>query len=255
MSGALAKQIEYRRAAGGPFVAAWFPLLRRLREALPSWVAAAAADGADLVAVEVPSTDGLYFDRAGERICRAAGDALEPSAALEVVAACRDEVEAPIALFTHLDPVLSAGPRGFAEQAASSGIDAIVCLDLPLDEPSGIASALRDAGLSLLRGVSFETERKRISRIDTDSDGVLWCQDPVDPGAAEWKGQRRLLKRLSRHADGVVLADLPTLPESKALKALEGILLRRAGVLGMDSTLPIGESVRAQLAEIRGATG
>src|ERR1700688_4855641 len=91
--------------------------------------------GADIIEVGVPFSDpladGPVIQRATERAL-AAGGSLRAS--LAIVAQVRADVSAPIVIFSYANPLMRMGIDAFARQAASSGVDGVLALDLPIEE-------------------------------------------------------------------------------------------------------------------------
>jgi tryptophan synthase alpha chain len=125
---------EAKRAAFIPYLTGGDPDLEtsaRLIEAL-------ADGGADIIEVGVPFSDPIADGPVNQR---AAVRALEAGVTLpgilEMVARVRTRIETPIVLFSYFNPLLAHGLQTVAEQAAISGVDGILCVDLPPDEDDG----------------------------------------------------------------------------------------------------------------------
>lgn len=150
------------RAAFIPFLMAGDPDLAttpRLLEAL-------AAGGADLIELGVPFSDpiadGPVNQRAASRSL-AAGTSL--AGILEVVAMARETVTVPIVLFSYFNPLRARGLELFAEQAAASGVDGVLCVDLPPEEAeAAYLPALRKNALDpiFLLAPTSTTERMKL---------------------------------------------------------------------------------------------
>jgi tryptophan synthase alpha chain len=119
------------RAAFIPFVMGGDPDL----ESLPRLLEALAAGGADLIEVGVPFSDPIADGPVNQR---AAGRALAAGASLGgilgAIATARASVDVPIVLFSYFNPIRARGVELFAEQAGSSGVDGVLCVDLPPEE-------------------------------------------------------------------------------------------------------------------------
>jgi tryptophan synthase alpha chain len=125
---------EEKRAAFIPYLTGGDPDLEtsaRLIEAL-------ADGGADIIEVGVPFSDPIADGPVNQR---AAVRALEAGVTLpgilEMVARVRTRIDTPIVLFSYFNPLLAHGLQTVAEQAAISGVDGILCVDLPPDEDDG----------------------------------------------------------------------------------------------------------------------
>jgi tryptophan synthase alpha chain len=129
--------------------------------------AAAAAAGADVIELGVPfsdpSADGLVIQEAMQRALRAGGGM---DSALATVAALRARgVAVPVVLFGYYNPIFVRGPERFAAQAAAAGADAVLAVDLPIDEAGELHTPLRAAGLDLIPLVAPTSGRDRIERV------------------------------------------------------------------------------------------
>ncbi|MDX1503623.1 MAG: tryptophan synthase subunit alpha [Thermoanaerobaculia bacterium] len=120
-----------RRAAFIPYLTAGDPDLATTGDLLRALVDA----GADLVELGVPFSDPIADGPVNQR---AAGRALAAGATLSgvlrLVASRRDALGVPVVLFTYFNPLLARGLPAFAEQAAESGVDGVLCVDLPPEE-------------------------------------------------------------------------------------------------------------------------
>jgi tryptophan synthase alpha chain len=119
------------RAAFIPFLMGGDPDLR----SLPRLLEALAAGGADLIEVGVPFSDPIADGPVNQR---AAGRALAAGTSLGgilgAIATARESVDVPIVLFSYFNPIRARGVELFAEQAVSSGVDGVLCVDLPPEE-------------------------------------------------------------------------------------------------------------------------
>ncbi|MDX1385331.1 MAG: tryptophan synthase subunit alpha [Thermoanaerobaculia bacterium] len=119
------------RAAFVPYVCAGDPDLDTTRRLLRALVAA----GADVIELGVPFSDpiadGPTVQKAATRAL-AAGTTL--AKVLSLVADERPSLGVPIVLFSYFNPIHRRGVDAFAEQAAASGVDGVLCVDLPPEE-------------------------------------------------------------------------------------------------------------------------
>ncbi len=163
---------EERRAAFIPFLMAGDPDLAttgRLLEAL-------VAGGADLVELGVPFSDpiadGPVNQRAAVRAL-AAGTTLE--GILEMVATHRDRISVPIVLFSYFNPIRARGIELFAEQAATSGVDGVLCVDLPPEEAAeSYIPVLRKKGLDTVFLLAPTSTTERIKIVGQASTGFVY---------------------------------------------------------------------------------
>lgn len=131
--------------------------------------------GADVLEVGVPFSDpladGPVIQRATERAL-AAGGSLRASLAL--VAEVRPHVSAPLVIFSYANPLMRMGIDTFARQAAASGVDGVLALDLPIEEAQGFHDTLEAAGLDTIFLLSPTTTDVRIQRAAELGRGFLY---------------------------------------------------------------------------------
>ena len=112
---------------------------------------ACAEAGADVLELGVPfsdpSADGPAIARASERAL-AAGGGLE--AALEAARAIRARTAAPLVLFGYYNPIFVFGEARLAAAAKDAGVDALLVVDLPVDEAAPLRAVCKERGLSLV---------------------------------------------------------------------------------------------------------
>jgi tryptophan synthase alpha chain len=153
------------------------------------------AAGADVLEVGVPFSDpladGPVIQRASERAL-AGGANLRRT--LELVARERAQIQAPIVLFTYVNPILRMGMDRFARTAGEAGVDGVLVLDLPLEEAAPLRESLEGTGLDTIFLVSPTTSADRIRTAGRLGRGFLYAisrlgvtgaRSSVAAGAAE----------------------------------------------------------------------
>jgi len=130
-------------------------------------VEATARAGADVIELGVPfsdpSADGPSIQRAMERALDA-GASL-PGALAAVAELRRRGVATPIVLFGYYNPIFVLGPEVFAQRAAAAGVDAVLTVDLPIDEIDELAAPLAAHGVSVIPLVAPTSTSDRIARL------------------------------------------------------------------------------------------
>jgi tryptophan synthase alpha chain len=167
-----ARCAEERRAAFIPFLMAGDPGLSSTAEQLR----ALAAGGADIIELGVPFSDpiadGPVNQRAATRAL-AAGTTL--AGILELVARNRDHLGVPIVLFSYYNVLYVRGVDRFAEQAAASGVDGVVCVDLPPEEAeSELVPALHERGVDTIFLLAPTSTRERVAAAAAVASGFLY---------------------------------------------------------------------------------
>jgi tryptophan synthase alpha chain len=160
------------RAAFIPFIMAGDPNL----EATDSFLEALTAGGADIIELGVPFSDPIADGPTNQKAAvRALAAGTKLSNILEMVARHRDRLGVPIVLFTYFNPIHARGIERFAEQAASSGVDGVLCVDLPPEEGEReLVPALREQGVDSIFLLAPTSTRDRISRAARASSGFVY---------------------------------------------------------------------------------
>ena len=131
--------------------------------------------GADIIELGVPFSDpladGPVIQRATERAL-AAGTTL--GRVLDLAASLRDDVRAPLVLFTYANPVLRMGLPAFAARARAAGVDGVLVLDVPPEEAGEAQAAFDGEGLDTIFLLSPTTTVERIRRAATLGRGFLY---------------------------------------------------------------------------------
>jgi tryptophan synthase alpha chain len=130
-------------------------------------VEAACRAGADVIELGVPfsdpSADGPSIQRAMERALLAGGSL---PGALDAVAELRKRgIATPVVLFGYYNPVFVMGPEAFAARGAEVGLDAVLTVDLPIDELAELAQPLAARGIDVIPLVAPTSTPERIARL------------------------------------------------------------------------------------------
>ena len=161
-----------KRTAFIPFLVAGHPDLETTGRLLDALV----AGGADLIELGMPFSDpvadGPVIQVAAQR---ALDGGMTMSKLLKLVASKRDALGVPIVLFTYYNPVFARGVESFAEQAAASGVDGVLCVDLPPEEGAReLLPALAARGLDAIFLLAPTSTRARIKKASEASSGFLY---------------------------------------------------------------------------------
>ena len=153
------------RAGFVPFFSVGDPDLETSRDA----VLAACEAGADVIELGVPFSDpiadGTVVQESSQRAL-AAGSSLPR--VLEIVSWLRARTDVPLVLFGYYNPFFRYGDDTFARDAASAGADAVLCVDLPPEEASGMVAACRKndlANIFLLAPTSNDERMRAVAEV------------------------------------------------------------------------------------------
>ena len=161
-----------RRAAFVPYLTAGDPHL----DVTAALVLALARAGADVIELGVPFSDPIAdgpVNQAAAGRALAAGTTLEGILAL--AARLRGATRVPLVLFTYFNPVHAYGLARFAEHAAASGIDGVLCVDLPPEEAKGeYLDALARHGLDPVFLLAPTSTRERVRAVARAGRGFVY---------------------------------------------------------------------------------
>lgn len=160
------------RAAFIPFLMAGDPDLSATAE----YLEALAVGGADIIELGVPFSDPIADGPVNQRAAvRALESGTKLSGILQLVARHRDRLGIPIVLFTYFNPIHARGVERFAEQAAASGVDGVLCVDLPPEEGErDFIPALREQGVDTIFLLAPTSTRERTSKVGGASTGFVY---------------------------------------------------------------------------------
>jgi len=132
--------------------------------------------GADVIEIGVPFTDPMAD---GPSIQRAGLRALKAGATLDgVLALVRDfrkeNATTPIVLMGYYNPILSYGVDSFCNDAAASGVDGLIIVDVPPEEADEIEPQAKANGLDLIRLVAPTTDDARLPRVLAATTGFVY---------------------------------------------------------------------------------
>ena len=160
----IAEAFENAKAQGrGAFVAyltIGYPSLAKCEAAIDTLV----SEGADIIELGVPFSDP-FAD--GAVIRSAAYEALKQGVTLADVLALAKRVRAKhpktgLVLFSYYNLLFANGLDSFADAAADAGIDAVLAVDLPLEEREELLAVLRPRGISYVPLIAPNTPMERV---------------------------------------------------------------------------------------------
>ena len=132
--------------------------------------------GVDIIELGVPfldpSGDGPIIENAAKRSI-ANGMSLEKT--LEMAVEFRkDDKKTPLVLMTYYNPVFKYGLDKIFVNAAKSGIDGFLIVDLPQEEEVEILPKILGSNLDLIRLIAPMTDSTRAKKITKNSGGFLY---------------------------------------------------------------------------------
>jgi len=143
---------------------------------LLSLVLAVEKGGADIIELGMPFSDPLAD---GPIIQYSSRIALQKGVTLDWIFAqvrlIRSRSEIPIILMGYLNPVLAYGPSKFFKAASLAGVDGVILPEIPLEESGRFSKLFKKNNLANILLVTPTTPPARITLIDRQSGGFLYC--------------------------------------------------------------------------------
>jgi tryptophan synthase alpha chain len=163
---------EARRAAFIPFIMGGDPDL----ETTVDLVGALVDGGADLIELGVPFSDPIADGPVNQQAAvRALTAGASLGGVLEAVSHARRRWDVPIVVFSYFNPILNDGVEEFAGRAAASGVDGVLCLDLPPEEAvPEFVDAVEAEGLAPIFLLAPTSTAERVRRVDELARGFVY---------------------------------------------------------------------------------
>lgn len=132
--------------------------------------------GADVIELGMPFTDPMADGPAIQLANLRSLDAGTTTAAIfDIVRAFRERHPSiPLVLMGYANPMARRGAAWFADACKNSGVDGVICVDLPPEEDGELGPALRDAGTSLVRLATPTTDAVRLPTVLGGASGFLY---------------------------------------------------------------------------------
>ena len=159
------------RSALVPYVTCGFPSA----DASVDVLSAMAAAGGDVLELGIPFSDPLADGPTIQASShRALDGGMTVARTLGVLAGFRAVSDAPVVLFSYLNPVLSYGLESFIRDAVDAGAQGLLITDLPTGADPEVEESILDSPLDLIRLIAPTTAPDRISKVSEGGQGFLY---------------------------------------------------------------------------------
>src|SRR5262249_10049619 len=175
-----------------------------------------------------PMADGPVIQRSSERALR---KNTHLSSIFTLIKNLRKSTGIPIILFGYFNPILQYGCGRFCQEAARSGVDGLIVVDLPPEESAELHGPAHKAGLHFIYLLTPTSDEERIQKVRKLASGFLYYVSMTGITGAKLKALNNIqghvarirravnlplcvgfgiqgpdqAKKLSRIADGVVV--------------------------------------------------
>ncbi len=132
--------------------------------------------GADIIELGMPFTDpmadGPTIELAGGRALTAGANMKQT---LQMVRDFREgNGETPIVLMGYFNPIMQYGTNKFMDDAATSGVDGLIIVDLPPEEADEALSAAKAKNIDIIRLITPTTTMERLPKVLEGASGFLY---------------------------------------------------------------------------------
>lgn len=220
------------RSALIPFITAGYPSLDTTAQVL----ALLDSQGVQAIELGIPYSDALAD---GNVIQESSRIALQKKAyvnqVLELVSSLSHQINAPIIIFTYLNPVLAKGIELFVKQIAQAGVKGLVIPDLPLEESDYCIAVCNYYEIELILFVSPSSSQERINQIIEKAPGCIYLVSSYGvTGQREHidSNTRHLVKRIKLASDKAVMLGFGISNEFQVKKIMNSNLGVDAIVMG-----------------------
>jgi tryptophan synthase alpha chain len=210
--------------------------------------------GVSFLEIGIPFSDPLadgIANQLGAQRALAAGTNVRNL--LNSVAAIRQRSEMPLILYSYLNPLFQYGLARFEQDAANAGVDGLLLLDLPPDEPP----LATETWMHRIRLVAPTTSESRIARIVSLASGFIYyvSREGVTGERSDLsQGISEQVARIRKHTDlpvavgfGISTPDQArTVAQVADAVVVGSAIVRRIGEIGDSDALAkqIGDFVR-----------
>lgn len=163
--------------------------------------------GADVIELGMPFTDPMADGPAIQRAnLRALGAGTTTADLLAIVAAFRQRHPAvPLVLMGYANPMVRRGADWFARAAAQAGVDGVICVDIPPEEDDALGTALRSAGVDLVRLATPTTDAQRLPAVLEGASGFLYYVSVAGITGLQQAAQASIEEAVARLKAGTML--------------------------------------------------
>ena len=227
-------------------------------DATPAILDALVAGGADVIELGMPFTDPMADGPAIQSAnLRALAAGTRTADIFRIAADFRGRhPEVPLVLMGYANPMTIRGADWFAAECAKTGVDGVICVDIPSEEDPELGPALRAAGVSLIRLATPTTDAARLPAVLDGSSGFLYYVSVAGITGMQQAAQASIEDAVARLK---AASDIPVAvgfgvrtPEQAAeiAKVADGVVVGSAlvdlvGEHGANAAKPVEELTRA----------
>ncbi|MGN6278070.1 MAG: tryptophan synthase subunit alpha [Sphingomonas sp.] len=233
----------------------------------PAILDALVEGGADVIELGMPFTDPMADGPAIQAAnLRSLAAGTTTADILAIAKGFRERhPETPLVLMGYANPMMRRGAAWFSDVAQQSGVDGVICVDIPPEEDDVLGPALRDAGIAFIRLATPTTDATRLPTVLADASGFLYYVSVAGITGKQQAAQASIAEAVARLK---AATDLPVAvgfgirtPEQAAevARVADGVVVGSAivelvGQHGKDAPGPVRDYVAGLAAAVRNTT-
>ncbi|APG62533.1 tryptophan synthase subunit alpha [Sphingorhabdus lutea] len=174
----------------------------------PAILDALVAGGADIIELGMPFTDPMADGPAIQAAnIRSLAAGTKTADVLQIAADFRARHPSiPLILMGYANPMTIRGPEWFANACVKSGVDGVICVDIPVEEDDSLGDALRAQNIAVIRLATPTTDIKRLPNILNNASGFLYYVSVAGITGMQQAAQASIEEAVARLKSGT---DLP----------------------------------------------
>ncbi|MCP5464501.1 MAG: tryptophan synthase subunit alpha [Deltaproteobacteria bacterium] len=118
-----------------------------------------------------PMADGPTIQKSSER---ALANGMTLQGTLELVKWVRTKHDIPLLLMGYYNPILHYGLKKFAKDAKNAGVNALLIVDLPVEESEELRTHLKDSNIDLIYLLTPTSTKERIQLVNQFGSGFVY---------------------------------------------------------------------------------
>ncbi|MBY8827694.1 tryptophan synthase subunit alpha [Hephaestia mangrovi] len=233
----------------------------------PAILDALVEGGADVIELGMPFTDPMADGPAIQAAnLRSLAAGTTTAGILDIAKGFRTRhPDTPLVLMGYANPMMRRGAEWFANAAQQSGVDGVICVDIPPEEDDVLGPALRAAGIAFIRLATPTTDAARLPAVLADASGFLYYVSVAGITGKQQAAQASIAEAVERLK---AATDLPvavgfgirTSEQAAAVaRVADGVVVGSAivelvGAHGKDAPAPVRDYVASLAAAVRNTT-
>jgi len=182
-----------------PYITAGYPDLATTYDTL----LALAKNGATTIELGVPFSDPMADGPVIQQACEVAlKNKTRLADVLDMTRQLRAKCDAPVMLFSYLNPLLQYGLEKLAREAKANGVDGVLVTDLPTDAAEAFSQALRKQDVDFITLATPTSTDERLQMMAAHASGFIYAVSRTGVTGARTEISNdagRLVERIRKH--------------------------------------------------------